>query len=99
MCLNADSKDINILSEISKQNTKFAKLLQTQKIAGIFSSPPYVGLIDYHEQHAYAYDIFALQRKDDLEIGGLKKGQSKTAQEKYIQGIAEVLCNAKKFLK
>jgi hypothetical protein len=27
-----------------------------------------VGLIDYHEQHAYAYEIFGFDRKDELEI-------------------------------
>ena len=46
----------------------FAALVNKQKIKGIFSSPPYVGLIDYHEQHAYAYDLFGFKRNDELEI-------------------------------
>ena len=25
--------------------------------------------LDYHDQHAYAYDIFNFERNDDLEIG------------------------------
>ena len=69
-----------------------------QKIKGIFSSPPYVGLIDYHEQHAYAYEIFGFERKDDLEIGPLFKGQGKEARDLYVRGITEVLRNCKRYL-
>ena len=64
----------------------------------IFSSPPYVGLIDYHEQHAYAYDLFGFERKDEQEIGPLYKGQGKEAKNSYIEGISAVLNNAKKYL-
>ena len=70
-----------------------------QKIKGIFSSPPYVGLINYHEQHAYAYDLFGFKRNDELEIGPLYKGQGREAQKLYIEGIAQVLNNSKQFLK
>ena len=48
-----------------------------------------MGLIDYHEQHAYAYDIFGFPRNDENEIGKLKEGQGKIAQEKYTQKIAQ----------
>ena len=63
-----------------------------------FSSPPYVGLIDYHEQHAYAYDLFGFERKDELEIGPLSKRQTKDAQRQYTEGISAVLNNCKKYL-
>ena len=99
LCLNADSTNVDIIAAVQQQDKAFAQLIKSQKIAGIFSSPPYVGLIDYHEQHAYAYDIFDLPRKDSLEIGKLSEGQSKSAQEKYMQGIAQALKNAKRFLK
>ncbi|RDU62914.1 restriction endonuclease subunit M [Helicobacter sp. MIT 14-3879] len=99
LCLNADSTNVDIITQVQKQDKEFASLIQSQKIAGIFSSPPYVGLIDYHEQHAYAYDIFDLPRKDNLEIGKLSEGQSKNAQEQYVYNIAKVLQNAKQFLK
>jgi len=56
-------------------------------------------LIDYHEQHAYAYDLFGFERKDELEIGPLYKGQGREARESYVKGIAEVLLNSKKYLK
>ncbi len=94
-----DSRKINIIEEVRKINSEFADLILKQKIAGIFSSPPYVGLINYHEQHAYAYEIFGFERRDEMEIGSLSKGQGKEARESYVRGIAEVLINCKKFLK
>jgi len=98
ICLTGDSRTIDIISEIEKRNPDFAKLIKEQKISGIFSSPPYVGLIDYHEQHAYAYDLFGFDRKDELEIGPLYKGQGKEARDSYVEGIAQVLINCKKYL-
>ena len=56
-------------------------------------------ITDYHEQHAYAYDLFGFERKDNLEIGSLSKGHTKQAQEDYIKDISAVLNNSKKFLK
>ncbi len=97
-CLTGDSRNIDIVEGLRKVNPKFAKLVEEQKIKGIFSSPPYVGLIDYHEQHAYAYDLFGFERKDELEIGPLFKGKGKEAKQSYIQGLSDVLNNAKKYL-
>lgn len=97
-CLTADSRTIDIFSELEKKKAAFAELARMQRIKGIFSSPPYVGLIDYHEQHAYAYDLFGFKRQDELEIGPLFKGQGREAKESYIQGIAEVLNNCKTYL-
>jgi hypothetical protein len=97
-CFTGDSRTIDIFSELSKIDAPFYDYAQKKKISGIFSSPPYVGLIDYHEQHAYAYDLFKFKRKDDLEIGPLYKGQGREAREMYVEGIAEVLRNAKRFL-
>lgn len=93
-----DSRTVDIFSEIGNQNKDFYELLKKQKISGIFTSPPYVGQIDYHEQHAYAYDLFGLERKDALEIGPLYKGQGKEARESYIKGISDVLLNCKKYM-
>ncbi|MFH1712723.1 MAG: DNA methyltransferase [Candidatus Jacksonbacteria bacterium] len=93
-----DSRTVNILAEVKKRHAKFADLLAKQKIKGIFTSPPYVGQIDYHEQHAYAYDLFGFKRKDDLEIGPLYKGKGLEARQSYVQGIAGVLNNCKKYL-
>ena len=97
-CLVGDSRSINILDTLNEKNKDFAKLVGKKKIRGIFSSPPYVGLINYHEQHAYAYDLFGFTRKDKLEIGPLSKGQGIEARNSYKTGIADVLKNSKKFL-
>lgn len=98
ICLTGDGRTIDIYERIKKKNPDFAELLLRQKIKGIFSSPPYVGLIDYHEQHAYSYEIFGFDRKDELEIGPRFKGQGKEARDSYIRGIADVLKNCKKYL-
>lgn len=97
-CLVGDSRTIDIFSEIENNNKVFASKIREKKIKGIFSSPPYVGLIDYHEQHAYAYDLFKLPRQDEKEIGPLFKGQKVEAQNSYVEGIAAVLNNCKRFL-
>jgi len=59
-------------------------------IDGVITSPPYVGLIDYHEQHAYAYHLLGLQDQRQLEIGAAENGTSQKAKEAYKKGIAEV---------
>jgi len=96
--LSADSRTVDIFKEVEKRNKKFHELLKKQKIKGIFTSPPYVGQIDYHEQHAYAYELFKFKRQDDLEIGPLYKGQGANARMSYIEGISQVLLNSKKYL-
>lgn len=98
ICLTGDSRTLDVYEEIKKKKPEFAKLLKRQKIKGIFSSPPYVGLIDYHEQHAYSYEIFGFDRNDELEIGPLANGQGKDARDSYVKGIAESLKNCKKYL-
>lgn len=97
-CLTGDARSVNIFSKFRRQKNKFDTLLKREKIKGIFSSPPYVGLINYHEQHAYAYDLFGFDRKDNSEIGPLFKGQGNEAKKSYVQGIADVLNNCKKYL-
>jgi SAM-dependent methyltransferase len=98
LCLTGDSRTIDIETVVRERNSNFAELIASKKIKGVFSSPPYVGLIDYHEQHAYAYDLFGFERRDEFEIGRLFYGQGKAAKEKYVSGIADVLNNAKRFL-
>lgn len=94
-----DSRSIDVFEKVEKQNPEFYKILKKQKIAGIFCSPPYVGQIDYHEQHAYAYDLLGFKRKDELEIGPLFKGQGIEAKKSYVEGIVNVLNNCKKYFK
>lgn len=98
ICLTGDSRTMDIFTELDKRHPVLAQLASKQKIKGIFSSPPYVGLIDYHEQHAYAYDLFGFKRNDESEIGPLFRGQGQEARKSYIEGIAAVLKNSKKYL-
>ena len=97
-CLTGDSRSIDIVEALKAENPDFARFVNTRKINGVFSSPPYVGLINYHEQHAYAYDLFAFDRRDELEIGPLFKGKGKEAREQYIKGVSDVLRNCRRFL-
>ncbi len=61
---------------------------------GVLTSPPYPGLIDYHEQHRYAYALLGLDDRSELEIGGAAAGTSQAAIEEYRTGIAATLANA-----
>jgi DNA methylase len=58
---------------------------------GVLTSPPYPGLIDYHEQHRYAYELLGLEQRRELELG---TGATKAALEEYSEGIALALANA-----
>lgn len=98
MVLPEDSRTVDIFEKIKKSNKRFYEVLQEQKIRGIFTSPPYVGQIDYHEQHAYAYDLFGYERKDEFEIGPLFHGQGAEARASYVEGITNVFVNCKKFM-
>ncbi len=97
-CLSADSRDVEIIDKLDNEQNELASIAREKKIRGIFSSPPYIGLIDYHEQHAYAYELFGFQRQDELEIGAMSKGNGKEARESYIRGISDVLINCQKHL-
>jgi len=49
----------------------------------VLTSPPYPGLIDYHEQHAYAFELLGLERRDDDEIGRGVAGYSEALTEVF----------------
>jgi DNA modification methylase len=59
-------------------------------IDGVITSPPYVGLIDYHEQHAYAYHLLGLNDQRGKEIGAAANGSSQKARRTYQEDIAGV---------
>jgi hypothetical protein len=57
----------------------------------VVTSPPYPGLIDYHEQHAYAFELLGLERHDDAEIGrGVRD---------YCEDVTAVLWRARRALR
>jgi DNA methylase len=61
---------------------------------GVVTSPPYPGLIDYHEQHRYAYELLGLDDRRELELGAAEAGTSRGALDAYGDGIARALANA-----
>jgi DNA modification methylase len=85
--------------KIIQGDARTVKLPEDLRIDGIFTSPPYVGLIDYHEQHRYAYELFGFPRLDYLEIGSAAKGQNGNAKVEYVRGIVDVFKNVSKNLK
>lgn len=64
------------------------------QVDGVITSPPYVGLIDYHEQHRYAYELLELEDRGNLEIGAARQGVSQKAQQEYQDAIAQVFNRA-----
>lgn len=85
--LHADSRTVDLGAALA------ATPLAGRPITGIVTSPPYVGQIDYHDQHVYAYELFGLPRFDALEIGPKHRGTGRQAQQQYIDGIAAVFRN------
>jgi hypothetical protein len=65
----------------------------------VITSPPYPGLIDYHEQHRYAYELLGLEDLRGLELGAGAQGTSAAALARYVEGIAAVLSHARKALR
>jgi hypothetical protein len=59
--------------------------------AGVLTSPPYPGLIDYHEQHRYAYELLGLDDRREQELGPAERGTGRAAVEAYCEGVAAVL--------
>lgn len=93
LVIQGDSRKVNLGMELANFP------LAGRFIDGIFTSPPYVGQIDYHDQHIYAYELFGFPRQDELEIGPKKRGKSKQAQQEYIEGIVAVFRNVLPYVK
>jgi hypothetical protein len=66
---------------------------------GVITSPPYPGLIDYHEQHKYAYELLGLDDRRERELGAAARGTSRAALAEYVGGVADVLARAKAALR
>lgn len=71
-----------------------SRKVKLPQIDGVITSPPYVGLIDYHEQHAYAYELLGLEDNSGNEIGSASSGTSQRAKEQYVNDISSVFKNA-----
>lgn len=62
-------------------------------ITDVFTSPPYLGLIDYHEQHRYAYELLGIKDNSENEIGAKKRGAGKSAAQEYKDGMTRTIRN------
>jgi hypothetical protein len=51
-------------------------------------------LIDYHEQHRYAYELLGLEDRREEEIGPASRGQSGHAVRTYVDDMVAVFTNA-----
>ena len=60
---------------------------------GLITSPPYPGLIDYHEQHRYAYELLELKDRSTEEIGPASGGASQAALSDYQRSMVAVFRN------
>jgi hypothetical protein len=60
----------------------------------VITSPPYPGLIDYHEQHRYAYELLPLPDRRTDEIGAAAAGRTRAAVAAYVEAMSEVFDNA-----
>jgi len=98
VCVVGDSQTIDLIEAVHQENPILAELIRHQRVKGIFTSPPYVGLINYREQHEYAYELFGFERRDEKEIGPLSKGQGADARQEYINSIARVLKHMHRYL-
>ncbi len=57
----------------------------------LVTSPPYVGVIDYHDQHAYAYALLGLTQRPDEEIGSRSRGTAARAVRAYADDMVAAL--------
>ena len=60
----------------------------------LVTSPPYVGVIDYHDQHAYAYALLDLPPRSQEEIGSRSRGSGARAVSAYADDMAAALATS-----
>lgn len=80
--------DVSIFCEDSRVFS-----IPIDNITGVITSPPYLGIIDYHEQHKYAYELFGFKWRFNKEIGAKSNGYGGEAREKYKKDITKVFEN------
>ena len=73
-----------------------ARHAEFPQVDAVITSPPYVGLIDYHDQHRYAYELLGLPSSEDKEIGPASNGNGRTAVQSYVDAMVEVFSNVRK---
>ena len=79
------------LVEVHNDDARALRL--PQRADGVITSPPYPGLIDYHEQHRYAYELLGLVDRRNEEIGAASNGTSARAVAAYVADMTAVFAN------
>jgi hypothetical protein len=79
-------------SLVFHQDSRTARL--PRRPTGIITSPPYPGLIDYHEQHRYAYELLGLEDRRLDEIGAASSGTGRGALAEYQSSMVDVFRNS-----
>ena len=69
-----------------------------RRFDAVITSPPYPGLIDYHEQHRYAYELLGLEQRREVELGRPAHGVGRQAIGSYVDGVVDALANARQAL-
>jgi len=70
-----------------------ARSMELGGVSGVITSPPYPGLIDYHEQHRYAYELLRLPDRREREIGAAVDGSSRAALTRYVTAMSDAFSN------
>jgi hypothetical protein len=86
--VRARGREVNVLHGDSRELTFGGPF------DGVVTSPPYPGLIDYHGQHRYAYELLGLDELGELELGSAARGTSAATLAAYSEGIADTMRNA-----
>lgn len=89
---------IKTKSKVTVHHADSREVELSKGIDMVFTSPPYIGLIDYHDQHKYAYELLGLKNNEIHEIGPAKNGQSQQAKSEYIKGINEVMLHTRDYM-
>ena len=89
--LRSDS-DVQVLSDDSR-TARFPEH------DAVVTSPPYVGLIDYHRQHQYAYELLGLNSRENQEIGPASRGSSQKAVREYVESMTAAFGNVQKYIR
>jgi hypothetical protein len=85
-------------AEVAVLHADAREVVLPLRASGIITSPPYPGLIDYHEQHRYAYELLGLDDRRDEEIGPAARGQSQAAVRAYVESMIAAFGNARRQL-
>jgi DNA modification methylase len=81
-------------AEVTVLHTDVREIQLPVRATGIITSPPYPGLIDYHDQHRYAYELLGLDDRREDEIGAASAGQSRGAVHVYVESMIAAFTNA-----